>query len=608
MKLKSLFLCMLGAAVFVGCNNEIDGPGPGTDTEKDVIEGLSVYASLKFNVNGPSASTYAGVDDQGASDQEKEYTDAAMFVYRYDGVSAYPQAAVYIANMHTPDYSDRITMKATSGRKKIFVALNPKQGTNLIPLGSAGTVSTELNTLFTSLNNVLYTAAPGTGQNFGLTSTAVFATKADGLIRTLAKGKIRGNADGDDYEDNDYDMLMTNWDGLADNSSKPSSWGSSCEFTLVADIDSAASNGGGAAQNNFAINVQRAFAKISLSINPAIKSADPIHYPVGATFATEAYMAADGETYAGAFQPWTATNAAPANGPVWALGNINKETIPFQQWAGGYPKDMNYLALNDSIKVSFTKWASRYDNTRVFPTSMTVYPDPVGNTVAAVKTQMLTTGNWENLSVATYNYAYAPENAREYPVAHDFGTYLVIGGRYNPKRVGLTVERASVETNLPTIDWKDDYTYEIQAADTVYYDIADGVFVIGKNNILGYYAWQKKIQQGAPADYSGFNSDVIDAVQDAIDGKRIMAYVGGQCWYRIFITDPTAGQGGVNSLLRNHIYRVNIAAIKGPGISDPNDIIIPGTPIPELDTYVTAHITILPWHVVEHDKEVDQNW
>ncbi len=115
----------------------------------------------------------------------------------------------------------------------------------------------------------------------------------------------------------------------------------------------------------------------------------------------------------------------------------------------------------------------------------------------------------------------------------------------------------------------DNYSFEIQTNDTLYYIVSKKMFIVGMNNLLGYYAWGLGNEPSAPADYSNFTSSTTDAVQVAKDTNDLLAYVEGQCWYRIFIQDPNGSAADQNAVRRNHIYVVDIATIKGPGIADP---------------------------------------
>ena len=59
---------------------------------------------------------------------------------------------------------------------------------------------------------------------------------------------------------------------------------------------------------------------------------------------------------------------------------------------------------------------------------------------------------------------------------------------------------------------------------------------------------------------------------------------------------------GRYGVVRNHWYKLNINAIKNPGIpvDDPNQPIIPNDD-PDQDYYAAFEIVILPWHVITND-------
>lgn len=89
---------------------------------------------------------------------------------------------------------------------------------------------------------------------------------------------------------------------------------------------------------------------------------------------------------------------------------------------------------------------------------------------------------------------------------------------------------------------------------------------------------------------------------------------GGKMYYYIPIkhmsadnaltSDKTAYQYNVGryGVVRNHWYKLNINAIKNPGIpvDDPNQPIIPNDD-PDEDYYAAFEIVILPWHVINND-------
>ena len=625
MKLKFLFLGMVAAAAMISCNNDVIENGPDNDTKGLPQEGLPVYASVYFDVfNGSGPSSRAGQSEVGASADEKLISNAAMYIYKFDGVSTSPQTYVYVTSI-----ADTITMKATSGTKKIFVAVNIAQGTQALV---NYTSPSPLALSYDVLNNALYANSSTTWDLLPSTALTPNFYKADGLIKGLAKDEIFGNQSGS-YSGT-YNMLMTNWDGPDDValSSPASIFESNCVFPLYPDIDSLTSRfpPSGALKpardsiNNFDISVQRAFAKVSLQLTvPAPSAPVPALDTVG-DFSNDLYAAGD-LSYKGIFQPWGVRRLAGDIDatPIWILGNIHKETLPFQKYVSGVIRDLNYDKTNDSIPLDsaafgpFNMWTTRYDNTRIFPfdaTTINSYPN-VNLTVGRVKAQMLLAGNFQYFTTPspgnTY-FAYTIENARKNPVAHDYGSYVVIGGRYNPEQIVTDIVRANLPSNPPTMTTATGYSKQLSASDTMFYVTADQIFILGEKNLIAYYAWYKAEQPTAdPNNDFGtlepFDPALVARVNTLIRDNKIMRYMGGQCYYRVFIGDLDASAAEMRAVRRNHIYAINIIKILGPGIDDPNEILIPGKPIDDLDTYVTARINILNWHQVDQVVTVDMN-
>ena len=595
MRLKLFFLGMFAAATFISCNNDVNEPDRGQ--KSPVPEGIPVYASVGFNVKAPN--TYAGVDQVPASADETAINDGAMYIYNF--ASGNPEVYVYVPSV---DANSKITMLATSGAKKIFVAVNIKQGTKDFSR-TTGTLG-----LFSALNNKLY----ANGTSWDLSASSNDFDKADGLIKGLAMGDIYGTAAGDYSGTGALYALMTNWDGPDDHESgTPSTNPSNCAFSLLPDIDSIGSNTASINKldsNSFDISVQRAYSKISLTISVATVTS----VPTTTGFTTYGYPAAVGTDIAGSFQPWTVSGDTA----IWSLGNIHKETSPFQQFIGSNLRDLNYNMPDDSISNFFTMWRTRYDNTRVFmdDNAISSYPS-TSIDVQSTWDNMILPGNFTALTNNVNEYAYAIENAREVPVTQDYGTYVAIGGRYNPASIITVVTRANIAGNTPPAPTVQ-ANRVLAATDTMYYVRADKVFILGKANLLKYYAWHKRLQDTANPDGDyGQAAEPIDAttlatVNDLIDKildkqayvKEIYEYAGGICWYRVFISDKLASLQERNVVRRNHIYAVDFTKINGPGIDDPNNILIPSEPIEDIPTFVTANITILPWHKVDQGEEV----
>ena len=618
MRLKLFFLGMLAAAAMISCNNDVIGPdnGPGGGLPP---EGIPVHASFNFKISSETkARTYAGTDTVIASSQENAYTDAAMYLYKWDGVIMTPEAYLYVPNMTSPtDYQGKITLRATSGLKKVFVALNLAQGTDRLVPTPGGSVPP----VFNALNNVLYAGASDT---WDLTVDANNLIKADGLIRALAKGDIYSSKPDDGTYSGTYPMLMTNWDGPEDVAilSPVSTWESNCVITLQPNIDSLDSRAATATalENFFDINVQRAFAKISLGITVGTNNTYTFTDNTNLSDPTDYLYVAGLGTYQGLFQPWS---DADEGDPIWSLGNIHKETLPFQQFVSGLVRDHNYDAIDDSI-IHYAKWTERFDNTRIFPFGLftiNTYPhDSI--LVDRVKDRMLAANNWQYLSdlgAGDYNFAYATENARRHININDWTTYAIIGGRYNPEQIITSIVRANLASQLPTVTTATGYSYEVALTDTMYYIPEFSVFVLGKLNVYKYLAYVVGLQKDAdpdgdfgaivpwnPVAIVGYVNDLLKLKSDG--SKGLYGYVGGQCWYRIFLEDPGSDKYDEKRVVRrNHIYSINITSILGPGIDDPNNILIPGKDDDESDTYVTANIKILDWHQVNQNAVVSLN-
>jgi hypothetical protein len=317
----------------------------------------------------------------------------------------------------------------------------------------------------------------------------------------------------------------------------------------------------------------------------------------------------------------------------------------------GIAQDMFYQETTDSI--GGANWFPHYDNSRVFPFSSTINTYPHSSiTVTNTKANMLTSSNYTALTPdrsstqSNYYYAYTTENARQAPVAQDHGTYAIIGGFYQPKQVITSINRANVSSNDPTTATNGatltgselagstvsgaDFTWFPASGDTLYYIADDNTFILGKQNLMAYYAWAASQRHNptagddwlaanpggtitanavygyTPGNGAAFGSAVVDAINQDIADKVLYAYFMGECFYRIFIQNNTASSAAERALvLRNHIYDVNITSIKGPGIANPNEILIPDKPILEQDTYVSVTINVLDWHKVDQDKDVD---
>ena len=144
MKFKNLFLCMLGAAVLVGCNNEVGPDGKlGPDGKPIIVEGESTTATFQFKVN--SANTYAGGTSLAGTGNENALGNAGLFIYKEDGT---PEAMAFLSAVPTAPGPDqhKVTVKCFSGIKFIYLAVNIGTSSTNMLLGAAGLNTTNTAT------------------------------------------------------------------------------------------------------------------------------------------------------------------------------------------------------------------------------------------------------------------------------------------------------------------------------------------------------------------------------------------------------------------------------------------------------------------------------
>jgi len=634
MKLKLFFLGMFAAAFFMSCNNEMIEDGPANS--KDIVEstGKTTYFSLELPKKAP---TYAGESILKGHADESNVGNVGVFIYRMDiAQNTFPENYAFLATATTP-----VTLKTTDGTKKVFVALNIGQSVTTTFFGPALTAATipdegdSYSVALNTLNRIIWadgitgwddTAPAGESSSNGLILALAGGNMvfANGLLALNASTPVIGDAaaTGRFY-------TMSNWDNTEPDTVPGSmpEYVSTCQFTFLADIPKDTAIAG--LKNAVTISVQRAVAKTTL------KFASSLEYPAAGGFS---YLSDGNEGDKGFFTPW---NANATNKGYFAAGNINKETTIFQKFDNGSVSDDNYNYINcdPGAAGGNTDWYINFDNLRVFGTG-NLYKTS-GNTVTNVLNAMSgsqgTEANSRQLGVDTL---YLTENAQSFPAGYqDNSSFLVVGGRYNPRRWISSLQQASVVTNPPiiacngeaipsgtpsgTIIPGTDYAlvpYPGSAtgvsADTIYYHIGWKLFFYGKENLYKYYAWVEKKDTDTPntppTSYGpGTNpnpetsADVVDAINLDFSNKTLVAYFQGNCFYRIFINDINAARINERVLVRrNHVYDVNITKILGPGIADPNDIIVPGKPVLPVDTYISITIEIQDWHKVTQDEEV----
>jgi hypothetical protein len=624
---------MLCAAAIMSCNNEsvIDGPAIEQGGNGIVAStGQTTYFSLELPQN---AKTYAGTgENEGYIGERNLRGDIAVFVYDWSGSNATPKFYAYIASGHTVA-TDKITLKATDGTKKIYVALNLGQSSApLLPGISSNTPSGEgdsWTTLFSNLNRDLWAGSDYTSWSSTAITSGTGGT-ANGLIKALAGGSY-AHGDGRIYTQTpvpiDAAFVMSNWDNTAKDSmynSATYTYASTCIFNLKPNVSQAQASitndpSTDEAFNRATINVQRAVARIALKISASVvnPSVRPISYQSEGTHLSGEF---------GHFTPWDING----NGR-WALGNINKTSTVFQQFTGGSVSDKNYAL----ISMPTPDWYDNFDNIRVFGSGQ-VYPNLK---VKDVKDAMLGVQNnvtdSNSVTIDENIYQYCTENAQSDPSAfQDNSTYLIVGGVYSPEYYIDSIAQNDIPTSPPFISYNKagipqnpviannpyrgtefaPVSYPTSSGtsfvdkDTLYYHTGLKVFIQGKANVIGYYAWEI----GVPGVLKTItnpenNATVIQAINDDLNSNTLVRYFQGNCFYRVFIkdnsTDPTLAPNEKVLVRRNHIYNVNISKILGPGIADPNDILKPGTNVNPTDTYLSVAINIQRWHTIDQEEE-----
>jgi len=655
MKFKFLFLGMLAAAAMVGCNNDVVGPNGSTDDpESGTVEGISTTATFTMQLTAPG--TYAGESDEIGQGGENAINDAALIIYKLDGT---PEAFAYLGS--NTDWlsggsgkANSVTLKCYSGDKLIYFAAN-SAGNKLINLtwssspasnstapgwlgtdwtATSGTIEPAVQQ-FVDLNRQLWSTGLSTFA-FAASATAIQnalePAEADGLIIGLANGGTAGSnlptqAGATGTPTNLTAVLMTNWgdatyqnpDNGDYNGGTGTNYISTCKFNLKASVTAAESQAAtpsatNANKNGLLINIQRALAKVEAAIPASGKTAGPAS-PSGN----------DPDMY-GRF-------TADAN---WAVGNISVAEYPFQQWDAQKVKSVLYDSTGALGTVN-ANWEKELDNTRWIPTAKKYSQQNL--TTADVRGQITpSAGPTPNQPWGTTRI-YVTENNNKNTL-NQYSTFIVFAGQYLPNHYLDSASVAPGGGTVTTIDgtlgapgttsgspatepsWSATPDPSGNCLDTLYYVQTLKKFFWGKKALKRYIGWVVLAQSATydPAATSGIDATHtanIAAVNTYIDGLKtttgnvqadLQAYWHGYCFYRVWIRDAYATSSANKILVRrNHVYKVSVDRILSPGIGDPNDIIDPDPtdpePIEEAETYVTASITIMNWHVVNQSAD-----
>jgi len=219
-----------------------------------------------------------------------------------------------------------------------------------------------------------------------------------------------------------------------------------------------------------------------------------------------------------------------------------------------------------------------------------------------------------NGKVEDLHFAMCTENGTEFPQIQDRGTFVIVGGAYAPRNVITEVKRANVTTNPAEIGWNGAASQPLVNStgygvntyyplhydggnDSLYYLVSQKIFVYGRKNLEKLYAWEYK--KDKDSDNPSLSVAVDQAIKADLAEEKLFSYYRGQCFYRLWVRDPGAKNSSSEHdevlLRRNHIYDINLNRIRGPGIENPNRIIIPGKPILDEETFVTSEVNIYEW-------------
>ena len=238
------------------------------------------------------------------------------------------------------------------------------------------------------------------------------------------------------------------------------------------------------------------------------------------------------------------------------------------------------------------------------------------------------TFNWETGYTNLDTYVYCGENTRPWSEDADVRTKVIVKatlvdetGTVRQEVVNWYGKDYLGEGNLLKVvanTLKNTYfTANTTAEGTEYVGLAAAdIKCVGRNmsddNAYEVY-FQLSDAAATKAWYKYTGGNYVEITTSALNTELAgvqpaLVYNDGMTYYYTDIkhlgADKSTAEYGV---VRNHVYKVNITAIKGFGtpVYDPTtDFIVPEKPS-EINTYVAAQINILSWRLVEHNYELN---
>jgi hypothetical protein len=187
-----------------------------------------------------------------------------------------------------------------------------------------------------------------------------------------------------------------------------------------------------------------------------------------------------------------------------------------------------------------------------------------------------------------------------------YASFVLYSGQYKPNKyvtgvsnTGIVSESTAFPTSWPTNNAVSGEN-NINTMYFVYSFGESGLFFLGMNALQQYVCWVDLNLgvTGLPTDAIVANRINALATTSGSTQADLQAYYQSRCFYRGWIRD-SGGTTAANKILirRNHIYYISVTEIKGPGIGNPIDNIDPNPGL-SADTYATAQIRIMNWHIV----------
>jgi hypothetical protein len=542
--MKTIKFFVLAAIIIAGFTRCIsDGADPVGGENPVVEEGIPTYATFNFVVEENGPGTRAGeamISDAGEASALSRVSRLRLLIFKTGSTSTCEvNQSVSVGS----SADSIITVKLTSGDKRIFVIANESTGIATLLNG----VVTDVTTL-AEFYDKYYDLGTGLA---GVANPVAFpAYGLDSLIRLVSTST---------------GYVMSN--PIDANSLK----------TLQAGVDSTGSRTGNGDPdlNNFVFSIQRTVAKTSIALQSA-SVANTTDGKGSLELNSIGYVAKNVSRSLYLFQKFATDNIVLSPSP----------TSPLDQ----EPRTPYYL-LNSTAEV--TNYPTRY---------YAGYSTFVSIPTSAATTAVYLTEN-TNAVPQTGNMTYVAIEGKFSPAAQKaiitpYASYAAQIA-YNDVTKTFTVDPAAALNSSPLNINAADTLYQLRGVGETY-GLPDSIFFTDRSVA---YRVAYIIKNGSDA---GFNLASIDSYGLTYDkelnatGTSLIAkYLGGKCYYRLNLGQPAPDGSIVFGVKRNHHYKAVISAfstIGDPNIGDLN--FPPGTPLGGT-TFVTARITIDAWRDVD---------